>query len=218
MAQTKRTYIALIDGGEGGETTFTADSVIEALASAVAWAREGDWPDEGCDVDVSVEAHRYALYTGKDEPLNGTQYESIETMMAAVLAIWPDAQIDEETEEFDTCPTSETEGQTLSYSAVEDETDSETIHIQSAAEKQDEVLDQDGEVLGEEQGEFATRQVIRIADDYFFRHQNGGSRGAWDPRQNPSIFSTESITRQDARRRLLEFGLEPPAVAKATRR
>lgn len=47
-------YTAKIDGGQGGEETFTADTAAEAMVQAIAWAVEGDWPEEGCDVLVSV--------------------------------------------------------------------------------------------------------------------------------------------------------------------
>lgn len=47
-------YQALIDGGEGGEETFEAESAEEALIEAIEWAREGDWGDGGCDILVRV--------------------------------------------------------------------------------------------------------------------------------------------------------------------
>ena len=36
-------YSAVIDGGEGGETTLEAESLSEALELATEWTREGDW-------------------------------------------------------------------------------------------------------------------------------------------------------------------------------
>jgi hypothetical protein len=157
MQTTSKTYTARIDGGEGGDTTFTADSAAEALVEAIEWAKQGDWPDEGCDVDVTVE-------NDADESDSGT----------------------------------------------------ETIHILSAAEKQNEKLDADGEVLCEDEGEFATKQVIRIAGEYYYRRNNGGSRGAYDHRTNPGVFECREITQREARKILLEFGLEPSEVAKKT--
>lgn len=48
------TYYADIDGGDGGDRTIKADSLKEAMAAAIEWAMEGDWPDSGCDVVVAV--------------------------------------------------------------------------------------------------------------------------------------------------------------------
>jgi len=44
----------LIDGGMGGEETIEAANMKEAIEEAIDWAKEGDWPDEGCTVDVTV--------------------------------------------------------------------------------------------------------------------------------------------------------------------
>ena len=151
-----KTYTATIDGGEGGETTFQAQTAAEALAKAIDWARRGDWPDEGCDVDVAV--------TAEDES----------------------------------------------------DTECETVHILSAAEKRDETLDDEGEVLGEDKGEWTTEQVIRIADEYYYRRTNGGSRGAYDHRTTPNVFECREIDRREARKALLNFGLEPAEVAEKT--
>ena len=157
METTKMTYTAKIDGGEGGDTTFTADSAAEALVEAIEWARQGDWPDEGCDVDVSVENN-----------------------------------------------------------ADESDRETETVHILSVAEKQNEKLDAEGEVLGEDEGEWATEQVIRIGDEYYYRENNGGSRGAYDHRTNPDVFECREINQREARKMLLKFGLEPSEVAEKT--
>lgn len=75
------------------------------------------------------------------------------------------------------------------------------------------------EVLAEEEGEYTTDSVIRIDDKYFFRHANGGERGAYD-RQNHGghEFRTESISRAEAHAKMLEWGLEPSAVAARTKR
>lgn len=47
-------YEARIDHGAGGETEVEATSIDEALTQAIAWAREGDWPEGGCEVLVGV--------------------------------------------------------------------------------------------------------------------------------------------------------------------
>jgi hypothetical protein len=151
-------YTAQIDGGQGGDTSITANTAAEALVEAIDWAREGDWPEDGCDVDVSVEND-------------------------------------------------------------EDESDSasETVRILSESEKQNEKLDAEGEVLGEDEGEFQTEQVVRIEDDFFYRRNNGGSRGAHDHRTNPDVFECNEIDRREARRTLLKFGLDPVEVADKTK-
>jgi hypothetical protein len=47
-------YACDIDGGQGGDGTVEADNLDEAMEAAVRWAREGDWPDEGCEIKVRV--------------------------------------------------------------------------------------------------------------------------------------------------------------------
>jgi len=151
-------YTAKIDNGQGGDTTITADSAAEALVKAIEWAREGDWPDEGCDITLSV--------TDDDD---------------------------------------------------DSDTDEQEVHILSVAEKQAETLDAAGEVLAEDEGEFTTVQVIRIDDKYYHRRLNGGARGAWDTRSvRPGQFYCHNIARAEARRILLEMGLDPVAVADKT--
>ena len=41
------TYIAAINGGHGGETTFRARSHAAAVRHATRWARDGSWPERG---------------------------------------------------------------------------------------------------------------------------------------------------------------------------
>jgi hypothetical protein len=149
-----KTYNAEIDNGQGGDDTFQAETAAEALVLAIEWARKGDWPDEGCDINVSV-------VNAEDE----------------------------------------------------DDTSEEDVHILSDEEKQNERLDEDGEILAEDAGEWLTDQVIRIGEDYYFRTQNGGSRGAYQNRSD----STELLTRAEARAKLLDMGLTPSEVASKTR-
>ncbi len=94
---------------------------------------------------------------------------------------------------------------------------SDDLHILSADEARNETLTEEGEVIGEDEEEFRTHEVIRIGDDYFYRLKNGGSRGAHDPRTNPDVFSVEELSRSEARARLLKFGYSPKDVADATR-
>lgn len=47
-------YRVIIDGGDGGDTDIEADTLQEAWEEAVEWARDGDWPADGCRVDLCV--------------------------------------------------------------------------------------------------------------------------------------------------------------------
>lgn len=49
------TYFAQIDGGEGGDEEFEADSLEEAKVLATEWAIAGDWPEDGCEISISLE-------------------------------------------------------------------------------------------------------------------------------------------------------------------
>ena len=160
------TYTMELDGGQGGSDTTEADSVREALVSAIAWAREGDWGDGDCDVLVRVTS-------------------------------------DED----------------------EDDTAEATIHIPSAEEEQDAELEDDGEVLGKDEGEYSTEQIVRMYDasgdaEYYYMHPNGGSRGAWDRQGGDGEWHeapctpTRQITRQQAIGYLLDWGYTPDDVAK----
>lgn len=50
-------YYAMIDGGQGGDTWLEADDDNEAIASAIEWAQDGDWPadDSYSRADLLVE-------------------------------------------------------------------------------------------------------------------------------------------------------------------
>jgi hypothetical protein len=67
-------------------------------------------------------------------------------------------------------------------------------------------------VLATQEYEFTTESVVRIGEDYFFRDENGGERGAWQDRAN----KTTPLSRSEARARLLEMGMEPDDVAEKT--
>lgn len=67
------------------------------------------------------------------------------------------------------------------------------------------------EVLFEDETEWYTDDIVRIDDEYYFRHQNGGDRGAYDERNfHPRC---EIISRTEARRLALEWGEDPETVA-----
>ena len=48
------TYHAEIDNGQGGDEEIQADTIQKAMVEAIEWAMKGDWPDEGCDVDICI--------------------------------------------------------------------------------------------------------------------------------------------------------------------
>lgn len=154
MSDLLKSYNATIDGGEAGKTTITAVNAAEALVLAIAWAREGDWPREGCDIEVSV--------VNVDDP---------------------------------------------------DDSAEDTIHILSEDERRNARLDADGEIIGRKRREYDSDEVIRINDDYYFRHVNGGYRGAWDHRTHPDVFECLIVSLPEARRRLLGMGMDPGLVA-----
>ena len=152
----EQTYTAEIDGGTGGDTKIIADSAAEALVQAIAWARGGDWPDEGCEIEVSV--------VNNDD---------------------------------------------------ENDSDKVDIHILSLEEKLNQELDE-ADVLGEDEREWQTEQVIRIDGEYYFRRNNGGSRGAYDTRTTKNVLECRVISLSEARRMLLALGMAPAEVAEAT--
>ena len=68
------------------------------------------------------------------------------------------------------------------------------------------------EVLAEDEGEFRTRKVVRIGDDFYEADENGGERGAWQNRPT----KVKSIDRTEARRILLEMGGDLPSILTKT--
>jgi hypothetical protein len=157
MEKTMKTYTVEIDNGQGGDTTITAKSVTAALAKGIDWARTGDWPEEGCTINVRA--------TNDDD---------------------------------------------------ESDTAEEDVHIPSTDEKLQERLDDEGEVLAEDESEFARNQVLRIGEDYFYRECNGGWGGAWDHRQNPNVFECVLLSRSEARAKMLEMDCDVSEVARKT--
>ena len=54
MREDEMTYHASIYGDESDGADFQACSIENALAQAVEWAEDGDWPVEGCELGVTV--------------------------------------------------------------------------------------------------------------------------------------------------------------------
>lgn len=159
------TYHAEIDGGQGGDTTLEATSLKDAMVQAIEWARDGDWPEQGCDIDVRV---------WKD-----------------------DGNVDEERKK--------------------------SVHIPSAEEALDEKLDEDGEVIAREVGEWSTEKLIVMDVECYYTHPNGGARGAHNRqdgdgqwREHPCS-PTRKIDRSEARCIMLDWRYPVEEVAKVTR-
>jgi hypothetical protein len=156
-------YLAKIDGGQGGEETFLAEDAADALAQAIEWAREGDWPHSGCTVDVTVT---------NEEDEDDSMYVDVE--------------------------------------------------ILSEEEKKEEELKSDGEGLGENEGEFDTEKIIRLGDEAYYMHPNGGGRGAHDRQCGDGVWRerpcspTRVLTKSEARCMLLDWGYSPSDVAAKT--
>lgn len=69
----------------------------------------------------------------------------------------------------------------------------------------------DAEVLFANETQFYTDDIVRIGNEYYFRHKNGGHGGAWDPRDfHPKV---QTIDRKEARRLALEWGQNLDTVA-----
>jgi hypothetical protein len=108
----------------------------------------------------------------------------------------------------------------VSVENVEDEDDSaeETIHIASRVEQTIERCTQEGKALFENELEFRTLQVVRVEDDFFLLHLNGGSRGAFsDGKAGVAGHECETIEKSEARRLGLKWGYTPGEVAQETR-
>jgi len=154
-------YDAEIDGGQGGDTTPTADSLDEACALAIDWADEGDWPAEGCDITIRV-------WRGEEE-------------------------------------------------------ESFAHHIPSQAEREDDTLAEDGEVIARSEGEWTTQQIVVMDGEAYYRHANGGAHGAHDQMDGDGVWReqpiepTRQIDRSEARRLMLDWGYTLADVARKTR-
>ena len=59
------------------------------------------------------------------------------------------------------------------------EEDTGTYAIPTLGDLQDSEV-ADGEVIAERSGEWDTQQIVRVDDTYYYRHPNGGDRGAWN--------------------------------------
>ncbi len=110
--------------------------------------------------------------------------------------------------------------------AVEDEDGDEvreTVQVPSTAEKLDTRLEDDGQVLGESEGEWSTEKVILIGGSYYYSHPNGGWKGSHNRQDGDGVWrdrpveSTREIDLSEARCFLLDWGYDPTEVAQKTR-
>lgn len=67
------------------------------------------------------------------------------------------------------------------------------------------------QVLFKKETEFYTDDIVRIDDEYYFRHRNGGSRGGWA--EGSFKAKCQVIDRKEARRLALEWGENLETVA-----
>lgn len=63
-------YYVELDGGQQGDTTLEAHDIHSAWKKALAWAKEGDWPVEGCQVNLRVSSSRKTLQGDIEIPPN----------------------------------------------------------------------------------------------------------------------------------------------------
>lgn len=81
---------------------------------------------------------------------------------------------------------------------------------------------EDGEVIASREGEWSTERIVRLDDEFFYAHENGGRCGAWDRqcsdgawREHP-VDPTRVIDATEARRLLLDWGHSPADVHRLT--
>ena len=92
------------------------------------------------------------------------------------------------------------------------------IQWASRVEQTIERCTQEGKALFENELEFRTLQVVRVEDDFFLLHLNGGSRGAFsDGKAGVAGHECETIEKSEARRLGLKWGYTPGEVAQETR-
>lgn len=103
------------------------------------------------------------------------------------------------------------------------------------AEKEDVLVtveDEDGDEVArgtyaiptaEDEGEYSTEQIVRVGGNFYYRHSNGGSRGAHDRMCGDGVWRdypvepSRQIDVTEARAILLDWGFEPREVGKMTR-
>lgn len=82
---------------------------------------------------------------------------------------------------------------------------------------------EEGTVLASREHEFSEESIVRVGDALFYRHENGGSRGAWDRRGGDGVWRerpvapSRQLPRQEAIAMLLDWGETPAEASRMTR-
>lgn len=212
------TYYMEIDDGQGGSDTCEADSLREAVAHALEWAADGDWSiaqhgteDQygGCGDPVVVRVWR-------------EEERSAECAWCSETATAHDDDGDPACAAHAGHPGPDTTLQPL-VEAVAVEEDTAEYTIPTLGDVRDSEIDDAGTVLAEREHEFSTERLVRVDDEYYLAHPNGGSRGAYDRmcgdgvwRDHP-VEPTRVLDRAEARQVLLDWDYSPAEVARMTR-
>jgi len=73
-------------------------------------------------------------------------------------------------------------------------------------------------VIAERVGEWSTEQIVRLGGDLYYRHPNGGARGAHNRQDGDGVWRERPVepSRElgvsEARRLLLDWGYDPAEV------
>jgi hypothetical protein len=95
----------------------------------------------------------------------------------------------------------------------------ESVEIPSEEAKKDAQLEEDGEVIDTNEGEFSTERIVVVCGTAYYQHLNGGRRGAHSRQGGDGVWRerpvspTKEISKEDAVKLLLDWGNEPKAVA-----
>ena len=102
---------------------------------------------------------------------------------------------------------------------IEEETG--TYEIPTLGDLKEETME-DGDVLAEREHEYSTESIVRVGEDIYLRHKNGGARGSWDRQGGDGVWRERPVeparllTTTEARERLLDWGYAPAEIADMT--
>jgi hypothetical protein len=102
---------------------------------------------------------------------------------------------------------------------IEEETG--TYEIPTLGDLKEEKME-DGDVLAEREHEYSTESIVRVGEDIYLRHKNGGARGSWDRQGGDGVWRERPVeparllTTTEARERLLDWGYAPAEIADMT--
>lgn len=199
------TYHACIDSGECGDTEIQARDIRDAMAQAIEWARDGDWTEDGCEIEVGVWANDEDGNTVEEEERT-VAIPSAQEQLDARLEDSGKAVAKRENEfsvqkivAIDVAD----EGGDIEkrlYHSHDDGGPTREIYLGEArclmldwGYEPDEVAralrgssssasPQAWKVIAECEHEFSTERVVVIGGAAYYQYDNGGSGGAWDRR------------------------------------